>query len=106
MGSSNKGSLDRLDFGASGRSYRLAQPFRLWNMHNVFHVSMLSKYEPVPSHVLSVDDVDIDNRVDYVEVHIQILDSREHVHRNKVIPLVKVLLRQRGVEDATCESED
>ena len=33
-------------------AYRLALPLRLTNVHNVFHVLMLRKYEPDPSHVL------------------------------------------------------
>ena len=33
-------------------AYRLVLPLRLANVHNVFHVSMLWKYEPNYSHVL------------------------------------------------------
>ena len=33
-------------------TYRLALSPRLANVNNVFHVSMLQKYEPDPSHVL------------------------------------------------------
>lgn len=43
------------------------------------------------SHVLSVDDVFIDDRVSYVEEPLQILDRISQILRNKVIPLVKVL---------------
>ena len=34
-------------------AYRLALPPSLSNVHNVFHVSLLRKYDPDPSHVLS-----------------------------------------------------
>ena len=33
-------------------AYRLALPPRLANVHNVFHIFMLRKYKPNPSHVL------------------------------------------------------
>ena len=33
-------------------AYRLALPPRLANVHNVFHISMLRKYESDPSRVL------------------------------------------------------
>ena len=33
-------------------AYRLALPPELFEVHNVFHVSMLKKYIPNPSHVL------------------------------------------------------
>ena len=33
-------------------AYRLALPLHLSRVHNVFHVSMLRKYEPVEGHVL------------------------------------------------------
>ena len=34
-------------------AYRLALPMQLAGVHNVFHVSMLRKYEPDASHVLN-----------------------------------------------------
>ncbi|XP_073271535.1 uncharacterized protein [Primulina huaijiensis] len=38
-------------------AYRLALPPSLSGIHDVFHVSMLRKYEPDPSHVLDISDV-------------------------------------------------
>ncbi|XP_059625491.1 uncharacterized protein LOC132268710 [Cornus florida] len=74
-------------------------------VHNVFHVSMLRKYEPDPSHVLSLVDVDIDEDVSYEEGPIQILDTWDKVLRGKTVTLVKVLWRHHGVEEATWEWE-
>lgn len=53
-----------------------------------------------------MDDVDIDGQVSYMEEHIQILDCREHVLLNKVIPLVKVMWRYHRVDEFTWKSED
>lgn len=70
-------------------AYRLALPPRLSGVHNVFHVSMLRKYEPDPSHVLNWQDLEIEEDVSYEERPVEILDSREQVLRGKTIPLVK-----------------
>ncbi|XP_057493150.1 uncharacterized protein LOC130778637 [Actinidia eriantha] len=85
--------------------YRLALPPRLANVHNVFHISMLRKYEPDPSHVLDWGGLDINEEVTYEERPIRILDSRVQVLRGKTIPLVKVLWLHHGVEEATWELE-
>ena len=71
--------------------YRLELPSDLDRIHDVFHVSMLSKYIPDPSHVLTEKPVEIQENLTYEEEPMQILDHREQVLRNKTIPLVKVL---------------
>lgn len=45
--------LDRI----SSVAYRLALPPQLSGVHNVFHVSMLQKYEPDPSNVISFEAI-------------------------------------------------
>ncbi|XP_059668813.1 uncharacterized protein LOC132313892 [Cornus florida] len=86
-------------------AYRLALPPNMDRVHNVFHVSILQKYEPDPSHVLSWVDVEVDEDVTYEERPVQNLDKRDKVLRGKTIPLVKVLWRHHGVEKATWELE-
>ena len=80
-------------------------PSDLDRIHDVFHVSMLRKYIPDPSHVLTEQPVEIQENLTYEEESMQILDRREQVLRNKTIPLVKVLWRSHTVEDATREPE-
>uniref|UniRef100_A0A2N9I7U4 RNA-directed DNA polymerase n=1 Tax=Fagus sylvatica TaxID=28930 RepID=A0A2N9I7U4_FAGSY len=70
-------------------AYRLALPPALSGIHNVFHVSMLRKYIPEPSHVLSYDQLQIKDDLSYEEVPIEILDRKEHMLRTKSIPLGK-----------------
>ncbi|XP_059627678.1 uncharacterized protein LOC132270520 [Cornus florida] len=86
-------------------AYRLALPPDLDRVHNVFHVSMLRKYKPDPSHVLRWTDVVVDEDVTYEEGPVQILYSWEQVLRTKTIPLVKVLWRHHSIEEATWELE-
>ena len=87
-------------------AYRLELSYDLDRIHDVFHVSMLRKYIPDPSHVLTEQPVEIQENLTYEEELVQILDRREQVLRNKTIPLVKVLWRSHTVEEATWEHEE
>ena len=71
----------------------------------MFHVSMLRKYEPDPSHVLDWTDLEVDEDISYEERLVRVLDRRDQVLRGKTIPLVKVLWKHHGVEEATWERE-
>lgn len=71
-------------------AYRLALPPSLSQLHDVFHVSMLRKYVPDPSHVLTAQPIELSKDLTYVEQLIEFLDRRKQVLRTKTIPLVKV----------------
>ena len=86
-------------------AYRLALPPQLSGGHDVFHVSMLRRYEPDPSHVLDWSDLEVDEDGSYEERPARVLDRRDQVLRGKTIPLVKVLWILHGVEEATWERE-
>ena len=86
-------------------AYRLALPPQLFGVHDVFHVCMLRKYEPDPSHVLDWTDLEGDEDASYEERPVRVLDRRDQVLRGKTIPLVKVLWKHHGVEEATWERE-
>ena len=62
----------------------------LSHIHNTFHVSQLRKYLVDDSMVLSLDDIQVDERLNYVERMVPILDNRSKALYNKVMPLVKV----------------
>ena len=74
-------------------------------MH-VFHVSMLQKYIADPSNVLRDHLVELKEDLTYEERPVQIVDRKDQVLWNKVIPLVKVLWMNHGKEEATWELED
>ena len=69
------------------------------------HMSMLKKYLHDPSHILSYESLDVDPKLTYEERPVKILDRKDKVLRNKVVPLVKVLWRNQAVEEATWETE-
>ncbi|KAL5577228.1 hypothetical protein UlMin_018927 [Ulmus minor] len=87
-------------------AYRVALPPAMSGIHNVFHVSMLRKYTPDPSHVLSYDTLDLRQDLTFEESPVRILDREERELRQKKIRLVKVLWKNHEVEEATWERED
>ncbi|KAL4016984.1 hypothetical protein IC575_024655 [Cucumis melo] len=87
-------------------AYRLALPLSLSTVHDVFHVSMLRKYVPDPSHVVDYEPLEIDENLSYTEQPVEVLAREVKTLRNKEIPLVKVLWRNHRVEEATWERED
>ena len=54
-------------------AYRLALPPELKKIHNVFHVSMLRRYRSDPSHVVSLEMIDLRPYFTYEEEPVEIL---------------------------------
>ena len=87
-------------------AYRLALPPSLDGVHNVFHVSMLKKYVRDEDHIFTnFEDLELQSNLTYEEKLIRILAREIKTLRNKEIPLVKVLWRNQGSEEATWETE-
>ena len=82
-------------------AYRLKLPPEFSRIHDTFHVSMLRKYIPDPSHVLREQPVQLKENLTYEETTVQIVDHKEQVLRSKVIPFVKVLRKNHEREAAT-----
>jgi len=87
-------------------AYRLALPPELSMVHPVFHVSMLRKYMPDPSHVIMPQTIQLDENLSYVEEPIAIVDRQVKKLRSKEVPSVKVIWRNHSREEATWELED
>ena len=58
-------------------AYRLALLPSMSGVHEVFHVSMLLKYTPDPSHVVDWGQIEVDTDVTFEEGLVCILDSRD-----------------------------
>ena len=59
-------------------------------MHPVFHISMLRKYVPYPSHILQTQEIEVDKDLSYEKVPVAVVDRQTRKLRNKQIAMVKV----------------
>ena len=80
-------------------------PHELSQIHPVFHVSMLRKYIPDPSHVLQPQMVELNEDLSYEEYPMAVVDHQVRQLRTKDIPMVKVLWSNHSAEDCTWEAE-
>ena len=87
-------------------TYRLALPPSMSGVHEVFHVSMLQKYTPHPTHVVDWGQIKVDTDRTFEEGPVCILDSCDQVLRRKTVRLVRLLRRHYGVEESTWEREE
>ena len=87
-------------------AYRLALPPELSQIHDVFHVSMLRRYRSDPSHILQVQPLELKDDLSYEEEPVAIIARETKMLRTKTIPLVKVLWKHHGREEATWEREE
>ena len=70
-------------------------------VHEVFHVSMLLRYTPDPSHVVDWGEIEVGMDETFEEGPMCIMDSRDQVLPRKFMRLVRVLWQHRGVEEST-----
>ena len=87
-------------------AYKLALPPELARIHDVFHVSMLRRYRSDLSHVIKDSEVEISENLSYVEEPVSIVDHKVKQLRKREIPMVKVIWRNHGLEEATWETEE
>ena len=88
-------------------AYGLELPPSMSGVHEIFHVSMLRRYTPDPTHVVDWGEIEVvDTDETFEEGLVCIMDSRDQVLRRKTVRLVRVLWRHRGVEESTWERED
>ena len=76
-------------------AYRLELPDELSLIHNTFHVSQLRKCVVDETAVIPLEDIQIDERLNYVEKPIAILERKTKALCNKTINLVKVQWQHR-----------
>ena len=74
--------------------------------HEVFHVSMLRRYTPNPTHVVDLGEIEVDTDGTFEEEPVCIMDSRDQVVRRKTMRVVRVLWQHRGVDESMWEHED
>lgn len=87
-------------------AYRLTLLQQLSGAHNVFHVSMLEKYVPDPTHILQYEPLEIKENAAYVQKSVQIIDMKEQLLRTRTIHWVKVLWENHSLEEITWDLRD
>lgn len=87
-------------------AYSLELPKELNQIHIIFHVSQLRKCVVDDSIVAPLDDIQVDECVDYMERPVAILDRKTKALCNKSVPLVKVQWRDRKGLERTWEPEN
>ncbi|WMV44979.1 hypothetical protein MTR67_038364 [Solanum verrucosum] len=87
-------------------AYELELPQELAAVHPVFHISMLKKCRGDHSLIIPTEDISIKDILSYEEIPVQILDRQVRKLRTKEVASVKVLWRNRFVEEATWEAEE
>ncbi|KAJ9565813.1 hypothetical protein OSB04_001779 [Centaurea solstitialis] len=86
-------------------AYRLELPPELSQIHNTFHVSQLRKCLADEAAHIPIDDIQVDERLNYVERPIAVLERKTKTLRNKEIGLVKVQWEHRKGSEWTWEPE-
>ena len=71
-------------------TYRLDLPEELHQIHSTFHVLQLRKCILDEDMVVSLDEIQVEERLNYVEKPVAVLERKIKVLRNKEVPLVKV----------------
>ncbi|KAD6119070.1 hypothetical protein E3N88_10341 [Mikania micrantha] len=87
-------------------AYRLDLPDELSGIHPTFHVSHLRKFLADDVAYVPLNDIEVDERLNYIEEPVAIVDTKEKQLRNKTIRQVKVQWKHRKGSEATWETED
>jgi hypothetical protein len=87
-------------------AYKLDLPDELRGIHPTFHVSHLRKCLADKEAHVPLNDIEVDEKLNYVEEPVAIIDKKEKQLRNKTIKQVKVQWRHRKGSEATWESEE
>ncbi|KAJ9555579.1 hypothetical protein OSB04_010193 [Centaurea solstitialis] len=86
-------------------AYRLELPAVLGQIHNTFHVSQLRKCLADEATHIPLDDIQVDENLNYVERPVAVLDRKVRRLRNKEIEIVKVQWQHRKGSEWTWEPE-
>ncbi|GKC14677.1 putative reverse transcriptase domain-containing protein [Tanacetum coccineum] len=87
-------------------AYRLELPQELSRVHHTFHVSNLKKcYADEPS-IMSLEGIHVDDKLQFVEEPVEIMEREIKRLKRIRIPLVKVCWNSRGGPEFTWECEN
>ena len=87
-------------------AYKLKLPQKLNNVHDTFHVSNLKKCLADESLIIPPREVQIDNKLHFMETPIEIMDREIKTLRKSRILIVKVRWNSKRGPEFTWERED
>ncbi|KAD4586096.1 hypothetical protein E3N88_23697 [Mikania micrantha] len=87
-------------------TYELNLPVELSSVHNVFHISNLKKCLSDETLVIPLEEIQIDEQLNFVEEPVEIMDRETKKLKLSKIPIVKVRWNSRRGPEFTWERED
>ncbi|GJW71324.1 putative reverse transcriptase domain-containing protein [Tanacetum coccineum] len=87
-------------------AYRLELPEKLSRVHSTFHVSNLKKYLSDEPLAIPLDEIHIDEKLNFIEEPVEIMDREVKRLKQSRIPIVKVRWNSRRGPEYTWERED
>nr|GFB08621.1 putative reverse transcriptase domain-containing protein [Tanacetum cinerariifolium] len=87
-------------------AYKLELPEELSRVHNTFHVSNLKKWYANEPLAVPLDGIYFDDKLRFVEEHVEIMDHEVKRLRKSHVPIVKVQWNSRRGPEFTWERED
>ncbi|GJZ49063.1 hypothetical protein Tco_0603253 [Tanacetum coccineum] len=87
-------------------AYRLELPEKLSRVHSTFHVSNLKKCLSNETLVIPLDEIQIDDKLHFIEEPAEIMDHEAKRLKQSRIPIVKVSWNSRRGREFTWERED
>nr|GEX02456.1 putative reverse transcriptase domain-containing protein [Tanacetum cinerariifolium] len=87
-------------------AYKLELPKKLRGIHNTFHVSNLKKCLPDENLVIPLEEVQLDEKLHFIEESMEIMDQEVKHLKQSRIPIVKVRWNSRRGPEYTWERED
>ncbi|GKE41375.1 hypothetical protein Tco_1468659 [Tanacetum coccineum] len=87
-------------------AYKLELPDKLRGIHNTFHVSNLKRCFVNDDVVIPLDEVQLDNKLHFIEEPVEIMDREVKRLKQSRIPIVKVRWNSRRGPEFTWERED
>ncbi|GJS45916.1 putative reverse transcriptase domain-containing protein [Tanacetum coccineum] len=86
--------------------YKLELPEELRNVHNSFHVSNLNKCLSDESLVIPIKELRLDDKLNFVEEPVEVMDREVKQLKQSHIPIVKVRWNSKRGPEFTWELED
>ncbi|GKF85810.1 hypothetical protein Tco_0253637 [Tanacetum coccineum] len=87
-------------------AYKLKLPEELSNVHSTFHISNLNKYLSDESLIIPMKELRLDDKLNFVEEPMKIMDREVKQLKQSRIPIIKVRWKSKRGPKFTWERED